>query len=321
VDELDQKILNELQKQGFQKSRTLAYLLGVGERTVHRRITTMRREGLVKVIALPDFISFGYVAWAKIGIKVEPKSLSYVARQLVENPLVYFVAYSYGRFDIIIAVRFGDIGCLTYFVNSELTKIRGILSTETMVLTSPRKYYNFSWPKPLFIEIKNGWQRCLDTGTSYTNHNRYQVDEVDRRILSILMEDGLTRPATIKSKLGVSESTIRKHMKKMLSNGLFRIVVVPNPELLEYEVWATMGINISNRPGHEILDDIVKHPEVYLASVSIGRFNLVIAARFHVIDLLHRFVTIELSAIRGVSVVETFLHNKPLKYHNIKWSI
>ena len=278
----------------------------------------MRREGLVKVIALPDFLSLGYAAWAKIGIKVEPKSLPYVARQLVENPLVYFVAYSYGRFDILIAARFGDIGCLAYFVNSELSEMRGILNTETMVLTHPRKYYNFSWPKPPLIEIKNGWQRCLDTGTS---HNRYQVDEVDRRILSILMEDGLTRPATIKSKLGMSESTIRKHMKKMLSNLLFRIVVVPNPEVLEHEVWATMGITISNRPGHEILDDILKHPEVYLASCSIGRFNLVIAARFHAIDLLHRFVTIELPAIRGVSVVETFLHNKPLKYHNIKWSI
>jgi len=135
------------------------------------------------------------------------------------------------------------------------------------------------------------------------------------------MEDGLTRPATIKSKLGMSESTIRKHMKKMLSNGLFRIVVVPNPEVLEDEVWATMGITIGNRPGHEILDDIVKHPEVYLASVSIGRFNLLIAARFHGIDFLHRFVTIELPAIGGVSYVETCLYNKPLKYHNIKWSI
>ena len=318
MDELDQNILDELQKQGFQKSRTLAHLLGVGERTVHRRITTMRREGIVKVVAVPDFISFGYAAWAKIGIKVEPNSLPYVARQLVDNPSIYFVAYSYGRFDILIAVRFGDFSCLTYFVDSELSKIRGILSTETLVFASPRKYYNFSWPKPLFKRAGDEWQSCLDTSTS---HNHYLVDEVDRRIISILMEDGLARPAAIRAKLGVSESTIRKHMKKMLSNGMFRIVVVPNPELLKDAVWATMGINISNRPGHEILDDIVKHPEVYLASVSIGRFNLVIAAHFHSIDFLHRFVTVELPAIQGVGHVETFLHNKPLKYHNIKWSI
>jgi len=318
MDELDQKLLNELQRQGFQKNRSLASLLGVGERTVYRRISAMRREGIIKIIALPDFVSVGYRAWAKVGIKVEPKSLSYVARQLVESPSIYFVAYVYGTFDIIIAVRFSDIDSLTYFVNSELSKIKGILSTETMVLTSPRKYYNFSWPKPLFKKTKNGWQHYPATGTG---HNHYEVDEVDRRILDILMEDGLTRPATIKSRLGMSESTIRKHMKKMSSNGLFRIVVVPNPEVLEHEVWATMGITISNRSGHEILDDIVKHPEVYLASVSIGRFNLIIAARFHNIDFLNQFVTVELPSIAGVSYVETFLHNKPLKYHNIKWPI
>lgn len=318
MDELDQKILNELQRQGFQKSRTLASFLGVGERTIHRRISTMRSEGIIKIIAIPDFVSFGYKAWAKVGIKVEPKSLSYVAHQLVENPSIYFVAYVYGTFDIIIAVHFCDIDSLTYFVNSELTKIKGILSTETMVLTSPRKYYNFSWPKPLFKKTKNGWQYCLDTGTS---HNHYEIDEVDQRILSILMEDGLTRPATMKSRLGMGESTIRKHMKKMLSNGAFRIVVVPNPAVLEYQVWATMGITINNRSGHEVLDAIVKHPEVYLASVSVGRFNLIIAARFHDIDFLDRFVTVELPAIDGVSYVETFLHNKPLKYHNIIWPI
>lgn len=318
MDELDQKILNELQKQGFQKSHVLASLLGVGERTVHRRVNNMKSEGIIKIIAIPDFVSFGYKAWAKVGIKVEPKSLSYVAHQLVESPSIYFVAYALGTFDIIIAVHFDNIDSLTHFLSSELTKIKGILSTETMVLTSPRKYYHFSWSKPLFKKIKNGWQHylCSDGG-----HNCYEFDEADRRILSILMEDGLTRPATMKSRLGMGESTIRKRIKKMLSNGAFRIIVVPNPEVLENEVWATMGITINNRPAHGILDAIVEHPEVYLASVSVGRFNLIIAARFHGIGFLDRFITIELPAIEGVSYVETFLHNKPLKYHNIKWPI
>lgn len=318
MDELDQKLLNVLQRKGFQNSRTLASLLGVGERTVYRRISTMRSKGIIKIIAIPDFVLLGYRAWAKVGIKVEPQSLSYVADQLVNNPSIYFVACAYGTFDIIIAVHFYDIDSLAHFINSELTKIKGIISTETVVLTSPRKYYNFSWPKPLFKKTKNGWQHHHEAGTG---HNYYKIDEVDRRILSILMEDGLTRPADMKSRLGIGESTIRKRMKKISSNGLFRIVVVPNPEVLEQEVWGTMGITINNRPAHEVLDDMVKYPEVYLASVSIGRFNLVIAARFHDINFLNHFVTIDLPAIDGVSYVETFLHNKPLKYHNIHWPI
>jgi len=318
MNELDQKLLNELLSHGFQNSRTLASLLGVGERTVHRRISAMRREGIIKIIALPDFVLFGYKAWAKIGIKVKPQSLSYVAGELANNPSIYFVAYSYGPFDIMIAVHFYNIDSLTCFINSELTKIKGILNTETMVLTNPRKYYNFSWPTPSFKKTQNGLGYVLDAGT---NRNHYEIDKADQRILSILMEDGLARPASIKSRLGMGESTIRKRIKKMSSNGLFRIVVVPNPEVLEHEVWATMGINVNKRLAHEVLDAIVKYPEVYLASVAIGRFNLVIAARFHHIDSINQFINIKLPAIEGISYVETFLHNKPLKYHNIHWPI
>ena len=47
--------------------------------------------------------------------------------------------------DFVIVVSFGSINELSYFANFELTKISGILSTETMVLTQPRKYYGFSW--------------------------------------------------------------------------------------------------------------------------------------------------------------------------------
>jgi len=99
---------------------------------------------------------------------------------------------------------------------------------------------------------------------------------------------------------------------QMSSNGLFRIVVLPNPQVLEHEVWATMGITINNRLAHEVPDAIVKHPEVYLASVGVGRFNLVIAAGFHHIDFINQFLNIKLPAIKGISYVETFLHNKPM---------
>lgn len=316
MDELDHKLLGELESKGFQKSTTLAPLLGVGERTIRKRISDMRSKGIIKIVALPNPVLLGYKAWAKIGIKVELGSSYRVACELAEHPSVYFVAYTIGTFDIIIAVHFYTIDQLTHFVNSELTNVKGILSTETMMLICPRKYYHFSWPAPAFKETNNGSEHYLDVTAS---GNHYEADEVDRRILSILGEDGLARPATLKSRLGIGETTIRKRMKNMLNNGVFRIEVVPNIEVLEYEAWATMGISINHQFAHKVLDAIIKHPAVYLASVSLGRFNLIIAARFHNIDLLHQFVNMDLPAIEGVSSIETFLHNKPLKYHNINW--
>ncbi len=316
MDELDQKILSELEHQGFRRSATLAHILGVGERTIRRRINNMISNRVIKIIAIPNPVLCGFRAWTKIGIKVAPEYLSRVARALVEHPSIYFVAYALGRFDIIIAVHFDTIDRLTYFVNSELTRVKGILSTETWMFASPRKYYHFSWPAPVFEKTKNAWEPYREVAVS---RNRYEIDEVNRRILSILREDGLIRLASLKSRLGLAESTIRKRMKDMLANEVYKVGVVPNPEMLENEAWATIGITINHQYAHKVIDSIIKYSAVYLASVSLGRFNIIIAARFSNTDLLNQFITVELSSIQGISSTETFLHNKPLKYHNINW--
>ncbi len=314
MDDLDKKLLSELQSKGYQKSSILAPCLGVVERTIRRRINIMKKERIIKIIAVPNPILFGYRAWAKIGIKVKPSSLFQVVQELIRHRSIYFVAYSLGRFDIMIAVHSESMDRLAYFVNSELPKIKGISGTETMLLMSPRKYYNLSWPEPALRENN---RREHDASVTY---DVYQIDETDRRIINILMEDGLTPVRVLKSRLGLGENTIRKRIKTMLKHGVFNIEVVPNPESLEYEAWATIGVNTSGQFVHKVIDAIIKNPAVYLASGSIGRFNIVIAARFHSIDLLNEFIHMELAKIKGVDTVETFLHTTPVKYHYIEWS-
>ena len=316
LDELDRELLHELERTGNLKAATLAHRFNVRERTIRRRIGNMLREDIIRVVALPNFPLLGYRAWTKIGIKVEGGQLSSVTRWLAEHPRIYFVACALGTFEILIAVNYKTTAGLMYFLNSELTEVKGIRSAEAMMLAYPIKYYNFSWPAPKFKKDKDGGEYYVDVNSATSV---CELDEVDSKILSILQEDGLVRPQDIKSKLGIGESTIRKRVSNMLNNGAFKTVVVPNPEVLEYEAWATMGITVNDRFSPKTMRILAEHPAVYLASYSIGRFNLIIAARFHSIDLLDRFVNMELPTMTGVGSAETFLHVMPLKYHNINW--
>jgi Lrp/AsnC family transcriptional regulator, regulator for asnA, asnC and gidA len=315
MDALDQKLLGELQVSGFQKSEKLAANFDIGGRTIRRRIGAMKNKGIIKVIAVPNPVLLGYKAWAKIGVKVSPAASDQIARQLVEHPSIYFVASSFGKFDFIIAVYFDTLEKLTQFVNSELTLIPGIQSTETMILISPRKYYNFSWPAPAAETEK----RCEHCNGLLPLH---EVDAVDREIVGILTQDGLTPPAIplLRSRLDMAEGTLRKRIKEMLEHEVFKIEVAPNPNILEYEVWATIGVVVTGHSAHQLIDIIIKNPDVYLASASLGRFNIIISARFHNIELFTRFVNEELTRIPGINSAESFLHTRPLKYHNIKWS-
>ena len=125
MDELDQKLLDELEHEGFKKAAALASKLGAGERTIQWRIRRMRSRGIIEVVALPNPVLLGYRAWATIGINVAPGALYDVTRELVQSPLNYFVAYSIGEFDIMTDVFFDTIDRLMLFVSSELVRIKG----------------------------------------------------------------------------------------------------------------------------------------------------------------------------------------------------
>ena len=315
MDELDRELLRLLQRQGFQSSQELAVQLKIGTRTIQRRIKNMRDEGIFKVIAVPNLVSFGQSAWAKIGIKVDPNCSVKVAHQLADHPDVYFVAHSLGTYDIMIAAAFRTLDQLTHFVNNELTRIEGVVSKETMLLVRPKKYYRYLWPGPLF---KDQAEEAIEFQAYYSH---YQLVDIDHKILDILMKDGLTRPATIKKQLGIAESTVRKRIKYMRDSHSITLEVVPNKEILEDEAWATIGINTRYDFDDKMLDAIVQDPNVYLVSVCLGRFDLVIAARFKNLDLLTQFISGKLTSIQGINSVQTFLHSKPIKYHNIRLGV
>lgn len=314
MNEIEQQIARFVELRGLQTTKMMASSVGVSERTVRRHLDGMIKRGDIKVVAIPNPVLCNIRAWSKIGIKVDPSYLNRVARTLVEHPSVYFVAYTLGRFDIIIAVHFDTTDKLAYFVNTELARVKGILNSETWILASPRKYYGFFWPSP--VVTTSGSERDI-YGQPVTNTANYQIDDVDRDIIAILREDGLARPETIKSKLSLRQNTIRRRIKHMIENNVYTRQVVLSPHMLEHEVWATIGITTNGRDVHEVLDATLKYTSVYLACVSLGRFNAMIAARFRNMDLLNHFVTTVLTAVDGVSSTETFVHNRPLKYHNI----
>jgi Lrp/AsnC family transcriptional regulator for asnA, asnC and gidA len=306
VNDLDARITRLLEAGGYRSNKALAGDLGVAERTVRRHVNGMVAKGALSVVLIPNPVACGMRAWTKIGVKTEPAFMRSVAEWLVRHRSVYFVANSLGRFDIIIAAHFDSVAKLEHFVNSELASLPGVTSSETWMLASPRKYYGFSWPAPLIggnHNLRPEWSAFASS--------------VDQGIVSALWEDGRARVDSISTALGVSQATVRRRLYYMLSNDLCKREIVLSPSVLGTETWATIGISTRSRDVHEVIDELLKYPAVYLASSSLGKFNIVLGTRFRSIDLLNRFVMVDLPTTDGITSTETFVHNKPLKYHNI----
>lgn len=311
MDELSRKILEELQSKGFQKNIELAKLLGVGERTIRRHINIMKSRGELKIIASPNQILFGNKGWAKIGIKVEPGYLFEVTNTLLEDSKIPLVALSKGEFDIIISVIFKTVEELSDFINLNLSSKKGIKSTETMLYVNPMKF--------LSIYFKKNSTKTLDKNSDI-EYKRPKIDEIDRKIVDILGIDALTPIKDISINLGIGQRTISNRIKKLYNNEFILNNVSLAPELMEFESWAVIGLNINDAFSMQDLEILIHHPAVYHASATLGRFNIILVVRFRNLELLNEFVQVELAKLKGVNKIEEFIHSKPLKFLNIIWA-
>lgn len=316
IDELNRKILAELESHGFRRPSAFAAQLGLAERTIYRRIDNLRRNRAFVTVAIPNFVLVGYRAMATIGIKVKPGTIHDVLPRLVGHRSTYFVANATGEFDILVDAIFETFEELTQFLNSELVSIHGVARIETILMAHPRKYYRLSWPAN---DTEHERSR-MGTSMRSADSPMYHLDRIDRDILDCLIHHETAKPAVMKSITGLSETTINKRKKRMLDSGVFVIQVVPNPAVLNYGCCAMIGVNVEGRQPDEIVTDILHYSSVYFAATCIGKFNVDLATRFQDLDSLNNFTQVVLPKVEGVSSIQAFLYSRPLKYHGIDWS-
>lgn len=102
-------------------------------------------------------------------------------------------------------------------------------------------------------------------------------DDLNKRIIAMLQEDGRLPYDEIAARLGVSAGTVRNRVTRMREAGLLQIVAVVDPIAVDYETDALLGIRTA--PGiapRQVADRLAAYPAVvYIVWVS-GQFDLLI---------------------------------------------
>ena len=58
------------------------------------------------------------------------------------------------------------------------------------------------------------------------------MDELDRKIISLLERNGRASNARIARDVGVSEGTVRRRLKRLISEKIINVVALPDPRKL-----------------------------------------------------------------------------------------
>lgn len=132
-DELDRKLIIELQENGREGYVKLAKKMGVVEGTIRKRIKNLLGKNLIKIVAVPNMRKLGYGFIGIAGIQVKMEDLRQVAEKLAKNKHICYLAFVTGRYDLMAIVVTKSPEELSHFIEREISAIPSILRTETFV--------------------------------------------------------------------------------------------------------------------------------------------------------------------------------------------
>jgi DNA-binding Lrp family transcriptional regulator len=138
LDELDQAILRELQRNARQTNRELAAATGVSPSTSLERVRALRARGVVRGFLLDvDLAAIDRPVQAMIAVRIRPPSRRYIEafRDWVSHlPDTLGVFVVSGNEDFLIHVAVPDIDSLYAFVIDRLTERPEVADVRTSVV-------------------------------------------------------------------------------------------------------------------------------------------------------------------------------------------
>ncbi len=134
IDEIDVKILKELQDDARKSLKEIAEKVGVAEGTVYNRINKMKSLGIIKkFIPVLDYSMLGYDITAIIGVSAEGGHLVEIEKEIAKENNVTAVYDVTGEYDILVVAKFENRDKLNEFVK-RLLGMKSVKKTYTMLV-------------------------------------------------------------------------------------------------------------------------------------------------------------------------------------------
>ena len=137
----------------------------------------------------------------------------------------------------------------------------------------------------------------------------YQIDNIDRSILGILMTDAKTPYTEIAKKLIVSPGTIHVRMKKMEDAGIVkksRLNV--NYELLGYDMTSFLGIYLEKGSNYkDVIEQLNQVPEIVEAHYTTGVYSIFAKIRCKNTKHMRQVLNEEIQSVTGIQRTETII--------------
>ena len=136
---------------------------------------------------------------------------------------------------------------------------------------------------------------------------KHHLDGTERRMVELLQQYGRLTVAQLARALGVTEVTARRKLKRLLGDGIIRIVATVDPFDVGYETPVIIGLKVDRGKLDAVAERLSGLPQVRYVGASTGRVDLIVEVVTRTNQDLAAFLLSELAEIEGITDSETNL--------------
>lgn len=144
-------------------------------------------------------------------------------------------------------------------------------------------------------------------------------DAQDKAIIAELQRDGRAPYSTIAETVGLSETAVRKRVKRLTDSGVVQIVAVTDPTQLGFARQAMIGIRASGAL-EPVAEALAALEEVDYVVITAGTYDVLVEvvceSDAHLLELVSR----RIRSIEGVRDTDTLLYLK-LQQQSYAWGV
>ena len=126
------------------------------------------------------------------------------------------------------------------------------------------------------------------------------LDNLDAEVIRHLQEDVRMPVATIATRIGKSESTVRNRLDRLLKKNALELAAWVNPDAADHRVWVMIDLSVEMGKIDEVAKQIAECSEVYFVGIATGTYDIHSAAVFRSNEELLNFLAGRLAAIPGI---------------------
>ena len=133
------------------------------------------------------------------------------------------------------------------------------------------------------------------------------MDELDRKIIEMLQQDGRASHAKMARDLGVSEGTVRRRLSKLLQDRVISVIAIAEPEQLGFHTSAFIGLQVDPARVEAVATELASLAETEHVSITTGSYDIFIWVNLASSEALAAFLHHKVGPVEGVRQTETFV--------------